>query len=101
MDGADRRCMDIGIEPSQPFSDLRRSPSRPVLLETHDQCLDLNGELVGVTVRSARSIRQRLQAAVIVAPKNLVAGLAGDAELSAQPRHLLAVQHAGNELQTL
>src|SRR5499427_1219467 len=51
MDGADRRCMDMGIEPSRPFADLWRSQAGPVLIKTHDQHLDLNRKPIGVPVR--------------------------------------------------
>src|SRR5579872_6054800 len=36
----------------------------------------------------------------VVACEDLVTGLAGDAELSAQRRHLLSIQQPGNELQS-
>jgi len=101
MNGADRRRMHIRIESSQTFADLRRAPVRFVLLQAHDQRLDLEGKLVGLPIRPARAIRQSLKATVVVAVNKLVAGLARDAELPAQPRHLLPFQHAGNELQSL
>ena len=40
------------------------------------------------------------QTNLVVAREDLVAGLAGDPELSTQARHLLAVQPRGNELQS-
>src|SRR5262249_23296657 len=58
-------------------------PSWPILLGARDQHLDLNRKLVSVPARPARSISQRFRAAVVVAAENLVAGLAGDAELAA------------------
>ena len=48
--------MDIGIEPPEPFADLRCAPGRLLLLQPHDQRLDLEGKLVGLTVRTG-SIR--------------------------------------------
>jgi len=90
--GADRGRVHIRIKPSQSFSDLRGSPARLVLLAPHDQRLDLGGQLVGMAVGPARAVGEPLQANLVVASEDLVAGLAGDAELTAQRRHLLAVQ---------
>jgi hypothetical protein len=96
---ADRRGMDIRIKPSQTFPYLRGSPMRSLLLASHDQRLNLNGELVGMPVGSPRAIRQPFHAATVVAIEDLVAGLPRDAEPTAERRHLLAVQQPGNELQ--
>jgi hypothetical protein len=90
MDGADRRRVNVGIEAPQPFPDLRRTPGRPVLLEAHDQRLDPNGEVIGATVRPARSVGQCRQATVVVPP------VLREMPNSAQLCHLL--QQAGNEL---
>jgi hypothetical protein len=91
--------MHTWIEPGQPFSDLRRAPARLVLLQAHDPRLDLKWQLIGVAVESARAVGQPFQAAIVVARKDLVAGLARDAELAAQHCHLLSVQQLGDELQ--
>jgi hypothetical protein len=53
MDGADRWRMHIGIEPRQSFPDLRRAPTRLVLLQPDDLCLDLEGQLIGVAKAGA------------------------------------------------
>jgi hypothetical protein len=99
MDRADRRRVDVGIKPLQPIPDLGRAPTGLVVLEAHDQRLDLKGQLIGLAIRSSRPVGQRLEATFLVAPENLVACLAGNAELPAQTRHLLPVQRPGNELQ--
>jgi hypothetical protein len=49
----------------------------------------------------ARPIREPVQADLVIAREDLVAGLTGDAELTARHRHLLPVQQPGNELYTL
>jgi hypothetical protein len=72
-----------------------------VLLAAQDQRLNLRRKLVGMPVRAPRSIGQPVQADIVVARQDLVAGLAGDTELPAQARHLLAIQQPGYELQTL
>jgi hypothetical protein len=50
VDRADRRKMDIGIEPSQSLANLRRPPGRLLLLQTHDQLLDLERKLIGLAI---------------------------------------------------
>src|SRR5690349_20891059 len=92
MDRADGGAMDFGIALPQPFPDLGRPPGRFVLLQSDDQRLDLEGKLVGMTVGSTRAICPGFKATAVVALEKLVAGLAGDAELPAQPCHLLPVQ---------
>src|SRR5215469_10783524 len=52
-------------------------------------------------VGSSGAICEPLNPAVLVAAEDLVAGLAGDLELPAQPRHLLPVQQTGHKPQTL
>ena len=101
VDGADGGTMDIRIEPSQPLADLGCARGGLVLFQVEDQGLDLKGQPVGVGLGPARSICEGLEAAVVVAPEDLVAGLARDGELAAQRRHLFPVQDAGDELETL
>jgi len=52
-------------------------------------------------VRSPAAIGQAVQAAVLVALKDLVASLARDIELAADRGHLLPVEQAGDETETL
>src|SRR5579864_2758817 len=92
MHRADRGRAYVRIKPGQSFPDLRGSPTRLVLLDAHDQRLDLDRELIGMAIGPARAVSEPFQACRVVACEDLVAGLAGDAELPAQPRHLLAIQ---------
>ena len=57
-------------------------------------------ELIGMPIRPPASIRETIQAAVLVAGVDLVAGLAGNAKLPAEAGHLLAVEQPGNESET-
>ncbi len=59
--------------------------------------LDLEGQLVGLSVGSSAAIVQAVQAAVFVAVKDLVTGDAGNAELPAHGSHLLTLEQAGNK----
>jgi hypothetical protein len=66
-------------------------------LEANNQALDLLRELVGIAHRPPRAIAQGSQPVLLVAVINLVAGLAGYAELPADIRHSLPVQQAGDK----
>jgi len=70
---------------------------RLVALEIDDQPLDLVGQLVGIAHRAARAIAQRIEPLVLVAIEDLVAGLAGNAELAAHRAHALALQKTGDK----
>jgi len=52
-------------------------------------------------MRPPAAIGQTADTRMQVALVNLVADLAGDAEFGAEPRHLLAVQQAGDKPETL
>ena len=97
---ADRRQLDVAMQPPQLLADLRGAPARPFALQLHDQLLDLERQLIGLPVRPAAAIGQAVQPAVLVALEDLVAGLARDIELPAQRRHLLAVEQPGHEPET-
>ena len=101
VDCADGWGVHIRIEPGELVPDLRRAPARLVLLETHDLRLDLERQLVGVSIGPPRAIGEPVQADLVVAREDFVAGLTGDAEVAARHRHLLPVQQPSNELQTL
>ncbi|ESX53852.1 hypothetical protein X761_20205 [Mesorhizobium sp. LSHC424B00] len=53
MHRRDRRPVNVRIQPGQPFAYLWRTPGRLVLLEAHNQLLDLKRKLIGVAVGSA------------------------------------------------
>ena len=57
-------------------------------------------ELVGMPIRPPASVGQPVQAAVLVAGVDLVAGFASNAELTTEAGHRLAVQQTGNESKT-
>ena len=100
VDGADGGAANSRIPAPEALSDLRRAPARILLLEPYDQRLDLHRELIGMPIRPPASIRETIQAAVLVAGVDLVAGLAGNAKLPAEAGHLLAVEQPGNESET-
>ena len=102
VNGAFGRQAQIARQPAQEeLSDLTGAPMGLVAFEADDQALDLVGQLVGVADGPAGAVGEGLEAAVVVAPEDLVAGLARDGELAAQRRHLFPVQDAGDELETL
>jgi hypothetical protein len=74
-------------------------PVRLLALEPDDQAFDLLWELVGIAHRPAGPIAQGGQPALLVTIENLVAGLAGDAELPAHLGHGLPVQQTANKAQ--
>ena len=97
VDGADRRRLDHRALPDQLVADLRRAPGRVLLLDAQDGAFDLEGQLVGMPIGPAAAIVERVEAALLVAVEDLVAGDPRDAELPAQRRHLLALEQAGYE----
>ena len=68
----------------QQLADLAGAPVRLLALEADDQALDLTRQLVGVAHRPPRAIAQGLEPVLLVAVEDLVAGLAGYAELPAE-----------------
>jgi len=61
MDGADRWHLEIAIQlPQQGFADLARASVGFLAFQMDDPRLDLIRQLVGVTDRTARAIRERL-----------------------------------------
>jgi hypothetical protein len=101
VDGADRWSLGVGILTPQLLSDLGRTPAWVVALDLQDQLFDLERQPIGVPIRPAAAVGEAVDAAILVALKDFVAGLAGDIELSAQNCHLLAVEQPGDETETL
>ena len=102
MDGALGRNSDIAVEPpDQELADLAGPPVRLLALEPDNQALDRRRQLIGITHRSARPVAQGRQPMLLVAIKNLVACLAGYAEIPADVRHGLPVQQAGHKAKAL
>jgi hypothetical protein len=98
MDRADCRPMCIGITSRQKLRDLRCTPTRLLLLQPDNQGLDLEWQLVGMTIGPAAPVRQSLKARLLITINDLVSRLARDAKLIGKPRHLLALQKPGDEL---
>jgi hypothetical protein len=80
------------MQPPQLLADLGCAPAGPLALEPHDQLLDLQGQLVGLPVGPPTAIGQSFEPGILVTLVDLVAGLARDIELSAEHRHLLAIE---------
>ena len=97
---ADRRAMDIRVPLAEAYADFWCTPVWILLLELNDQLLDLHRQLVGVAIGPSTSVREAIDTAVFVTVVNLVAGLAGYAELTAETGHLLAIQEAGDKSET-
>jgi len=52
-------------------------------------------------VRAPAAVGETVEAAILVALEDLVAGLAGDIELPTDDGHFFAVEQAGDEAETL
>lgn len=104
-DGVDRAFggnPDVAVEAAdQEFADLARAPMRLLALEVDNQLLDLRRQLVGIAHRPPRAVAQRLEAMLLVAVKDFVAGLARDSELPADIAHRLPVQQPADKPKTL
>jgi hypothetical protein len=102
MDGALGRNPDVAGEPSdQELADFTCPPVRLLSLQPDNQALDLLRQLIGIAHRPARPIAQGCSSVLLVTIENLVAGLAGYAEIPAHVRHGLAVQQAGHKAKAL
>jgi hypothetical protein len=60
------------------------------MLQVQDKVFHLKGKLVGVAIGSATAVGQALNATVLIAVEDFVAGLARDAELTTKFRHRFA-----------
>src|SRR4030095_4421955 len=101
VDGANGRQVRARELLPQLLADLRRAPTWILPLQEHDRCLDPRRRPTRLSVRAVASIAEGLDAAIFVAVKDLVAGLAGNPELGAQRRHLLALEQAGDTRESL
>ncbi len=100
MHCADRRTVHVRVQPSELLADLGRTPVRVLLLETNNQLLDLHRQLASLAVGSAATVGQAIDATIFITIEDLVAGLAGNAELTAQTSHLLAIKQSGDKSET-
>src|SRR6202158_357109 len=87
MDGAFGRDLDLREPADQALTDLTSTPAGVLALHVQDIVLHLKGQLMGIAIRTSASVRQPLNSALLVAIEDLVAGLAGNAELPAEFRH--------------
>src|SRR5215469_5458128 len=85
MDGAFGRNGDAGEPADQTLADLPRTPTGVLMLHVQDVVLHLEGELIGVAKGTSAPVAQPLHPTILVAIKDLVAGLAGDPELTVAP----------------
>ena len=77
MDGAFCREADItGQAAQEELPDLAGAQVRFIALEADDQALELGGELVGVMDGSAGTVCEGVEAMLLVAVKDFVAGFA-------------------------
>src|SRR5208282_4957361 len=90
MDGALGRDRNIGKPAHQALADLTGTPTGMLLLHVQDEVLDLKGKLVGIAIWTPTAVGQSLKAAILITVKDLVAGLARNAELPAKLGHRLA-----------
>src|SRR4030095_12525594 len=91
MDGTDRGQVRHRRLLTELLADLGRAPAGILALPPDDPRLDRGRQAVRLAERPAVAVGQGLEAAIFVAVEDLVAGLARDAELGAQRRHLLAL----------
>ncbi len=97
--GADGRQRNPQVAPFDLLADLRRTPAGVLFAQMYDQGLDLEGQSVRLPIRASGPIREPYQAAILVSGVDLVASLARDIELPAQPSHPLPVEQPSHKPQ--
>src|SRR5271170_5493417 len=97
MHCTDSRERDVAVQAAQLLANLWRTPGAVFFLQLHDERLDLEGKSVCLPIRPARAIGESFESALSVAVKDLKPCFAGDIELPAQYRHLLAFQHPSHK----
>src|SRR5436309_7884823 len=100
MDGAFSGELDVREAAQQPLADLASTPAGMLVLHIENVVLHLKRELVSIAIRTTATIGETLHTALLVAVEDLVAGLAGNAELAAQLRHRLTSESASHELES-
>jgi hypothetical protein len=83
------------------LADLGRAPARVLALHADDRRFDWRRQPIRLPMAAVASIAKGLDPTVFVAVESLVAGLAGNPELGAQRCHLLAIEQAGDEPESL
>src|SRR6516225_12468205 len=74
---------------------------RLLVLQPNDQTFDLSRQLIGIAYGPPGAVSQSLQAMLLVAVEDLVAGLAGDAELPADLGHGFPIQKPRDKAKAL
>src|SRR5512141_2004821 len=92
MHRADRGTRHILTRAAQALPDLGGAPGRILPLESEDPFFDRRRQAIRMPLWPPATVSQPVQAAGLVPIEDLVAGLPGDPELGAQPRHLLAIE---------
>src|SRR5262245_17468209 len=87
-------CRALGIKSDRGVTPVSRCDNSfkrqyPLIVEALG-VFHLEGKLVGVAIGTPAAVSEPLNAAFLIASKDLVAGLAGDAKLPAKFRHRLA-----------
>src|ERR1700723_2769944 len=101
MDGALGRNLDARESPDQALADFPSAPAGVLPLHVQDEVLHLKRQLIGIAIGTTASVGQSFDPAILVAIKNLVAGLAGDSELPAKFGQWLPGQPGSHELHSL
>src|ERR1700677_3682215 len=70
--------------PRQLTADVPSAPAGVLPRHVQDEVLHLKRQLIGIAIGTTASVGQYFDPAILVAIKNLVAGLAGDSELPAK-----------------
>src|SRR5690349_20173046 len=101
VDGADGWQVRPRELLSKLLADLRRAPTGIFPLQTDDRRFNRCRQPIRLPVRAVAAIAEGLDPAVLVAVEDLVAGLPRNPERSAQRRHLLALEQAGDKPESL
>jgi len=101
VNGADRGTGDVRPPLAQALADLGRAPRRAVPFQSHEERFDGRRQLIRVPIRPAAPVGETAHADLLVALKDLVAGLPGNAELLAEGRHRFSLQQSADESRAL
>src|ERR1700730_18031521 len=100
MNGAFSGDRSAGEPADQTFPDFASHPAGVLVLHVQDVVLHVEGKLVGVAIGASAPVRQPFDPAFLVATEDLIAGLAGDAQLPAELGHRLPRPAAGEKTPT-
>src|SRR5215471_17315967 len=100
MDGAFGGDGNTGEPASQALADFASTPTGVLTPHIQNVVLDLKWKLVSVTIGTSASVGEPVNAAVLIAIDDLVAGLARNSKLPAQFCHGLTRDPASHKLQS-